>query len=93
MYQRTTRRPRDGSERESCRERALALQPELPEAHLALGYSYYYGDRDYERALTEFAIAQRGLPNDASVYLAIAAIQRRQGKWADSTKNFEKAAS
>src|SRR4029077_2263110 len=27
---------------------ALRLQPNLPEGHLALGFSYYYGDRDYE---------------------------------------------
>ena len=70
---------------------ALRLDPELPEAHLAAGYCYYYGDRDYERALTEFAIAQRGLPNDSDVHLAIAAIERRQGKWERSTANFEKA--
>src|SRR4030095_2660199 len=25
-------------------ERAMQLQPDLPEAHLALGFSYYYGD-------------------------------------------------
>jgi TolB-like protein len=31
---------------------ALRLQPNLPEGHLALGFSYYYGDRDYERALS-----------------------------------------
>jgi len=71
---------------------ALRLQPDLPEAHLALGFSYYYGDRDYERALAEFAIAKRDLPNDAKVYMAIGAIQRRQGKWAESTTNLEKAA-
>jgi TolB-like protein/Flp pilus assembly protein TadD len=71
---------------------ALRLQPDLPEAHLALGFSYYYGDRDYERALAEFAIAKRDLPNDAKVYMAIGAIQRRQGKWAESTANLEKAA-
>jgi serine/threonine-protein kinase len=70
---------------------ALRLGPELPEAHLAAGYCHYYGDRDYDRALAEFAIAQRGLPNDADVYLAIAAIERRQGKWERSTANFEKA--
>jgi TolB-like protein/Flp pilus assembly protein TadD len=72
---------------------ALRLQPDLPEAHLALGFSYYYGDRDYERALAEFAIAKRDLPNDAKVYMAIGAIQRRQGKWAESTANLEKAAA
>jgi TolB-like protein/cytochrome c-type biogenesis protein CcmH/NrfG len=74
-------------------ERALQLQPELPEAHLALGYCYYYGDLDYDRALSEFKIAQNGLPNDAEVLLSLAAIQRRQGKWAESTANFEKAAA
>ncbi|PYK38871.1 MAG: hypothetical protein DME60_10565 [Verrucomicrobia bacterium] len=74
-------------------ERALQLQPDLPEAHLALGFSYYYGDDNYDAALKEFEIAQRGLPNDSDGYLAIGAIQRRQGKWAESTANLEKAAS
>src|SRR5216110_1042216 len=71
---------------------ALRLQPDLPEAHLALGFSYYYGDRDYERALAEFEIAKRGLPNEARAYMAIGAIQRRQGRWVESTANLEKAA-
>jgi len=70
---------------------ALRLQPDLPEAHLALGFSYYYGDRDYERALAEFEIAKRGLPNEAQAYMAIGAIQRRQGRWVESTANLEKA--
>jgi TolB-like protein/cytochrome c-type biogenesis protein CcmH/NrfG len=74
-------------------EQALQLQPDLPEAHLAMGFSYYYGDNNFEAALKEFEIAQRGLPNEAEAYLAIGAIQRRQGKWAESTINLEKAAS
>src|SRR5437773_7175262 len=72
---------------------ALRLQPDLPEGHLALGFSYYYGDRDYQRALAEFEIAKRGLPNEAQAYMAIGAIQRRQGKWIESTANLEKAAA
>src|SRR3954467_6155479 len=52
-------------------ERALQLQPDLPEAHLALGFAFYYGERDYARALAEFALAQNGLPNEAEVFLAI----------------------
>jgi TolB-like protein/Flp pilus assembly protein TadD len=84
------------SRREKARlnaEQALRLQPDLPEAHLALGFSYYYGDRDYERALNEFDIARRGLPNESQAYMAIGAIQRRQGKWAESNANLEKAAA
>src|SRR5881398_4143742 len=72
---------------------ALRLQPDLPEGHLALGFSYYYGERDYERALAEFDIARRGLPNESQAYLAIGSIQRRQGKWTESTANLEKAAA
>jgi TolB-like protein/Flp pilus assembly protein TadD len=73
---------------------AIRLNPDLPEAHLSLGFFYYYCDRDdghYERALDEFAIAQRGFPNSSEVYLAIGAIERRQGKWAQSTEHMEKA--
>jgi TolB-like protein len=73
-------------------ERAQRLQPSLPEAHLARGFAYYYCDRNYEAALKEFAIAQRGLPNESEAYLAIGAIQRRQGKWEESIANLNKAA-
>jgi TolB-like protein/cytochrome c-type biogenesis protein CcmH/NrfG len=77
----------------SLAERALQLQPDLPEGHLALGFSYYYGDSNFEAAQKEFAIAQKSLPNDSDVYLAVGAIQRRQGRWAESTANLEKAAA
>ena len=87
---------RTSERREKARtlaERALRLQPDLPEAHLAVGFSYYYGDNNYDAALREFEIAQRGLPNESEAYLAVGAIQRRQGKWAESTANLEKAVS
>jgi TolB-like protein/Flp pilus assembly protein TadD len=74
-------------------DEALRLQSDLPEGHLALGFSYYYGDRDYDRALAEFDIARRDLPNESEAYFAIGAIQRRQGKWAESNANLEKAAT
>lgn len=72
---------------------AMRLQPGLPESHLASGYVAYYGDRDYARALREFEIARSGLPNDPSVFLAIASIERRQGKWNNALAGYEKAAS
>src|SRR5882724_10323261 len=74
-------------------ETAIRLQPDLPEAQLALGFYHYYCERDYQDALKEFAIAKLSLPNSAEVYMAIGAIERRQGKWAESTANLEKAVS
>jgi len=62
-------------------ERALALQPGLPEGHKAFGYYYYWGFRDYEHALEQFAIAAEILPNDPDVLLGVFAVSRRQGHW------------
>jgi TolB-like protein/Tfp pilus assembly protein PilF/predicted Ser/Thr protein kinase len=62
-------------------DRALALDPNLPETHLALGYYRYYGQRDYTGGLAEFQQAERGLPNNVDVIKAIGLIQRRLGHW------------
>jgi TolB-like protein/Tfp pilus assembly protein PilF len=62
-------------------DRALALDPNLPESHFALGYYRYYGKRDFTGALAEFQQAEQGLPNNVDVIKAIALIQRRVGHW------------
>ena len=72
---------------------ALRLQPDLPEARLAMGFVHYYIDRDYDAALNELATARGGLPNDPGIFRAMAAIQRRQGKWQDSSASYAKAVS
>lgn len=72
---------------------ALRLQPELPEAHLAQGFVHYYVDHDYDAAMSELARARQGLPNDPGVFRAMAAIQRRQGKWDESINSYAKAVS
>src|SRR5262249_23364836 len=60
---------------------ALRLQPNLAEAHLALGQCNYWMDQDYERALEQFDIAARLSPSNGDIARLIAAINRRQGKW------------
>jgi serine/threonine-protein kinase len=72
-------------------ERALALQPDLPEAHLAMGFYHYWGHRDYDRALAEFAVTGRAQPNNADVIEAIGLVQRRQGKWQDAAASLKRA--
>src|SRR4029453_10414509 len=62
-------------------DHALALDPNLPETHLALGYYRYYGQRDYTGGLAEFQQAGRGLPKNVDVIEAIALNQRRLGYW------------
>ena len=72
-------------------QRALALIPDLGEAHLAQALVYYHGKRDYTRAYAELALANRTLPNSAEVSSLAGAIARRQGRWDDALKNLEKA--
>src|SRR5438034_2565300 len=65
-------------------DHALALDPDLPETHLALGYYRYYGLRDYAGALAEFREAEKGLLNSADVIEALGALQRRLGHWEEA---------
>jgi serine/threonine-protein kinase len=68
---------------------ALQLQPDLGEAHHARGLCYYWFDHDYGNALSEFDTARKLLPNDSSVPWDIAAIKRRQGRWAETTDAYK----
>jgi len=72
-------------------EVALRLAPDLPEAHIAMGLAHYWGRREYRRALDEFAIALRGLPNDAYLYASIGWVHRRLGNWNEVFTAFGKA--
>jgi TolB-like protein/class 3 adenylate cyclase/Flp pilus assembly protein TadD len=71
-------------------DHALALDPNLPETHLALGYYRYYGQRDFTRGLEEFQQAEKGLPNNVDITNAIALIQRRLGHWEEAIDRFRR---
>jgi len=71
-------------------EAALRLDPDLPQAHGALGWAYYV-DGDYVRALSEYNIALEGLPNDAEIVARIGYTHRRLGHWPEVFEAFERA--
>jgi serine/threonine-protein kinase len=54
---------------------ALALAPDLPQAHFALGYAYRFDFAEYRKALAEFRLAEQGAPNSAVVAAAIAYVE------------------
>src|SRR5256886_5087584 len=67
------------------------LRPDSGEAHLALANHLYCGYLDYDHAREELKLAQQSLPNDPLVFQILGFIDRRQGRWAESTKNLERA--
>jgi tetratricopeptide (TPR) repeat protein len=70
---------------------ALRLAPDRGEPHLAAAWIYYHCHRDYERACDELAIAERRLPNDASIFELNGYIARRRGQWERCVSNLERA--
>ena len=70
---------------------ALRLQPDAGEAHLARADYFYRCFLDYDDARAEIAIAQRTLPNDPLVFELLGYIDRRQGRWEDSARSFERS--
>jgi TolB-like protein/Flp pilus assembly protein TadD len=72
-------------------DKALQIDPDLPEVNLALGYYYYHGEFDLDRALELFEVAQKDLPNDSELMSMIGFVQRRQAKWEKALANIKKA--
>ena len=70
---------------------ALKLRPELGESYLAQGYYHYWGLLDFNAGLEYFHQALQRLPNSADVLAAMGYIERRQGKWQESTDHLEQA--
>src|SRR5436309_9376330 len=71
--------------------RALALAPNSPEAHSALGLFFYWGHRQYEAALTEFNRTLELQPNNALAQQYCAAVYRRRGEWERSLADSQRA--
>ena len=72
-------------------DRALIINPDLPEVHAAFGWYYYHGYLEYENALMEFQKAiDLGL-NNSLLNLGIASVYRRQGKMEEAVVYFLKA--
>ena len=72
-------------------ESAARLQPDAGEVHLTRALFHYWGSRAYSSALAELTLAGRTLPNDVDVFFYIGAIARRQGRWDESARAFERA--
>jgi TolB-like protein/tRNA A-37 threonylcarbamoyl transferase component Bud32/Tfp pilus assembly protein PilF len=73
-------------------QEAFRIRPNAGEAHYARAEHLYRGYRDFDRALAELEIARQTLPNHAPIFAMMGAIQRRQGRWEDSTRSLERAA-
>ncbi len=70
---------------------ALRLAPDLPQAHIAMGWVHEDVTRDYAAALAEYRRALAGLPNDAEVWRRIAFVLPRMGRWDEAIAAYRRA--
>src|SRR5262249_26840736 len=75
---------------EAALQEASRLRPDAGETHVARA-AYLYSVQDSAGALAELEIAEPKLPNNPGVFSVKGSIQRRQGHWEESTRNFQRA--
>jgi serine/threonine-protein kinase len=94
MFQfRYDRAPRRLASANAAAQRAHDIDPNLPDAHRARGNYYYWCQRNYELALSEFSLAALSRPNDPRTIESIAYVLRRQGRWQEAIDALQRAAS
>ena len=69
----------------------LAVAPDLPDAHLALGYYYYWGYRRYAEAAKQFERVLQLAPNNVEALGGLAFIERRRGQWPQALATLQRA--
>jgi TolB-like protein len=72
-------------------DHTLAIAPDLPDAHLALGYYYYWGYRRYADAAAQFERVLQLSPNNAQALGGLAFIDRRRGRWPRALATLQQA--
>ena len=90
----TTTTPPIAGSREEARqaaETALALQPSLGEAFLAMAEYHYYCLNDYSTAEHYLERARPLLPNDTQIRVVMAKLVRQRGDWEQSESYFNEA--
>jgi serine/threonine-protein kinase len=74
----------DSSVLDECEKdirKAFELDADLPEAHVAMGFYYYYGISEFMLALTSFEQAVRLKPEDYKYLYYLSNIHRALGNW------------
>ena len=83
--------PRELEEVKSIIDHALAVAPNSPEAHVALGVFFYWAHRQYDNAVAEFNRALELQPNNALAQQFLGWVNRRRGEWERSIADAQRA--
>jgi tetratricopeptide (TPR) repeat protein len=75
----------------SALQRALKLQPDSGETHLAVGNHLMLTTNDYPAVRRELDAARRTLPNSSNLFSRLATVEAIEGRWADALSDINRA--
>jgi TolB-like protein/Tfp pilus assembly protein PilF len=81
----------DAVKAEQAFQRALAIDPQLPEGILARGLYTMYAARDPDRAMADLEVAVRVRPNSVRAHAALGFALRRRARWGEALEQLARA--
>ncbi|HZC34311.1 MAG TPA: TIR domain-containing protein, partial [Chthoniobacterales bacterium] len=91
LYYRFERTSERRAKADEAINKALGLQPDRAEIHLAYANHLYRGHRDYERARSHVAAVRRDKPNDSEAIYLEALMDGREGHFEDAIQKLKDA--
>jgi serine/threonine protein kinase len=76
---------------EEALQKALSLQPDDGQTHLAFGVHLLTTTGDYGAIRREFELARGTLPNSVKLFAMLAMVESRHGEWRDALRDYDKA--
>ena len=73
-------------------ETAVKLAPDSGDAHIALGDIYYNYLKDRARAVEEYKIAARSMPNSPILHATLGTVAVDRGEWKEALQHLQRAA-
>jgi TolB-like protein len=86
-----SRQPADGAAARKAFERALSIDPQLPEAHLARGMYAMYVTENMDQALADLEGVTRVRPSSGQAYSVLGFALRRRGRMDEALDHFVRA--
>jgi len=81
----------DAVKAEQAFQRALAIDPQLPEGILARGLYTMYAAHDPDRAMADLEVAVRVRPNSVRAHAALGFALRRRARWGEALEHLGRA--
>ncbi len=76
---------------DAAARKAVRLNPESAQVHLALGYYYLWAYRNWSKVREEWAVAEKEMPNNVDILVSKADLYEPMGRWEEAIQVIKRA--